>query len=173
MVASWGSTELFLGRLAHLEGRHDDAIAHLEAARRANADTGAAPFEARATYELAHVLVTRGDHADRSRAAQVVAAARDQAYALGMAPLGLRSDRLAARLRTEGAGPLTAREYEVARLVARGLTNRGIAEALHISERTAENHVQHMLTKLGFGSRSQIAAWIGATDVTKGVSTRK
>lgn len=90
-----------------------------------------------------------------------------------MAPLGLRCDRLGARLRTEGAGPLTAREYEVARLVARGLTNRGIAEALHISERTAENHVQHMLTKLGFGSRSQIAAWIGATDVTKGMSYRK
>jgi DNA-binding NarL/FixJ family response regulator len=44
-------------------------------------------------------------------------------------------------------------------LVARGLTNREIARTLFLSERTAENHVQHILTKLGFGSRAQIAAW--------------
>ena len=39
------------------------------------------------------------------------------------------------------------------------VTNRQIAHLLHIAERTAENHVQHILTKLGFTSRSQIAAW--------------
>jgi DNA-binding CsgD family transcriptional regulator len=54
---------------------------------------------------------------------------------------------------------LTAREMEVASLVAGGLTNRQIADRLVISERTAQNHVQHILTKLGFTSRSQIAAW--------------
>jgi DNA-binding NarL/FixJ family response regulator len=47
----------------------------------------------------------------------------------------------------------------VARLVARGLTNKQIGETLYVSERTAENHVQHILTKLGFSNRSQIAAW--------------
>jgi predicted ATPase/DNA-binding CsgD family transcriptional regulator len=56
-------------------------------------------------------------------------------------------------------GPLTAREREVAALIARGLTNREIATKLVISERTADAHVQHILDKLGFGSRAQIAAW--------------
>jgi DNA-binding NarL/FixJ family response regulator len=54
---------------------------------------------------------------------------------------------------------LSPREVEVARLVAEGLTNRQIAARLVISERTAQNHVQHILTKLGFATRSQIAAW--------------
>ena len=43
--------------------------------------------------------------------------------------------------------------------MARGLTNKQIGEALFVSERTAENHVQHILTKLGFSNRSQIAVW--------------
>ena len=43
--------------------------------------------------------------------------------------------------------------------MARGLTNREIAEALVIAERTAANHVDHILSKLGFRSRAQIAAW--------------
>lgn len=54
---------------------------------------------------------------------------------------------------------LTEREIEVARLVAIGLTNKDIADRLVISERTAEGHVQRILDKLGFRSRSQIAAW--------------
>jgi DNA-binding NarL/FixJ family response regulator len=57
--------------------------------------------------------------------------------------------------------PLSPRELEVARLVARGLTNKQIGETLYVSERTAENHVQHILVKLGFSNRSQIAAWSG------------
>ena len=48
--------------------------------------------------------------------------------------------------------------------MARGLTNRQIAAALHISERTAENHVQHILVKLGLHTRTQIAAWAGKRD---------
>ncbi len=43
--------------------------------------------------------------------------------------------------------------------MAHGLTNRQIADVLHVAERTAENHVPHILTKLGFQNRSQIAAW--------------
>ena len=56
--------------------------------------------------------------------------------------------------------PLSRREREVARLVARGLTNRQIAEELTITEGTAINHLTHMLNKLGFRSRAQIAAWV-------------
>jgi non-specific serine/threonine protein kinase len=55
--------------------------------------------------------------------------------------------------------PLTRREEEVARLVAEGLTNRQIAEALLIAEGTAGVHVDHMLTKLGLHSRTQLALW--------------
>ena len=55
--------------------------------------------------------------------------------------------------------PLTAREGEVAALIARGSSNREIAEALVISESTAEVHVKRILGKLHFKSRSQIATW--------------
>jgi predicted ATPase/DNA-binding CsgD family transcriptional regulator len=59
-----------------------------------------------------------------------------------------------------GAGPrLTRREEDVAALVARGLTSRQIAARLFISERTAETHVDRILTKLDFHSRAQIAVW--------------
>ena len=61
--------------------------------------------------------------------------------------------------------PLTAREREVAALVGRGRSNRDIAAALVVSERTAANHVQHILTKLGFSNRAQIAAWVAGQQV--------
>jgi len=54
---------------------------------------------------------------------------------------------------------LSNRELEVAGLVADGLTNRAIGERLHLSERTAENHVKNIMDKLGLDSRTQIAAW--------------
>ena len=54
---------------------------------------------------------------------------------------------------------LTTREQEIALLVARGLTNRQIAQELSISERTAANHVGRLLKKLGLHSRAQIATW--------------
>jgi DNA-binding CsgD family transcriptional regulator len=56
-------------------------------------------------------------------------------------------------------GGLSAREREVAALVAQGRTNREIADALVVSERTAEAHVSNILGKLGFTTRAQIAAW--------------
>jgi len=55
---------------------------------------------------------------------------------------------------------LTKREQEVATLVAEGMTNKSIAASLVISPRTAQGHVEHILNKLGFTSRSQIAAWV-------------
>jgi predicted ATPase/DNA-binding CsgD family transcriptional regulator len=55
---------------------------------------------------------------------------------------------------------LTARELEIAELIAEGLSNKEIATRLTISVRTAETHAQHILTKLGFRSRSQIASWV-------------
>jgi DNA-binding NarL/FixJ family response regulator len=54
-------------------------------------------------------------------------------------------------------GSLTEREREVAALIAQGATNRAIAEALIISERTVERHVANIFAKLDLGSRTQIA----------------
>jgi predicted ATPase/DNA-binding CsgD family transcriptional regulator len=54
---------------------------------------------------------------------------------------------------------LTRRELEVAALVAQGRTNRGIAGQLHLSVRTVDTHVDHVLTKLGFSNRAQLVAW--------------
>jgi DNA-binding CsgD family transcriptional regulator len=59
----------------------------------------------------------------------------------------------------EQFGGLTPREREVARLLSQGRSNREIAEALVLSERTVENHIGNILTKLGFTSRAQIAVW--------------
>lgn len=61
--------------------------------------------------------------------------------------------------RVERGSRLTPRERQVAALVSRGLSNQEIAGQLQVSPRTAETHVQHILNKLGFDSRAQIAAW--------------
>jgi non-specific serine/threonine protein kinase len=55
---------------------------------------------------------------------------------------------------------LTRREHEVAALIAEGMTNKEIAAKLVIARRTAEAHIEHILGKLGFTSRTQIAAWV-------------
>ncbi|PBC47631.1 response regulator transcription factor [Rhodococcus opacus] len=54
---------------------------------------------------------------------------------------------------------LTKREWQVAELVSEGLTNRAVADKLVIAPRTSQGRVEHVLTKLGFTSRAQIAAW--------------
>jgi DNA-binding NarL/FixJ family response regulator len=56
--------------------------------------------------------------------------------------------------------PLTPREAEIAELIAQGKTNREIAATLVIAPRTAEGHVEHILAKLGFTARTQVAAWV-------------
>ena len=62
------------------------------------------------------------------------------------------------------APPLTARELQIARLIARGLSNRGIAQELTISPATAARHVANIFGKLGFTSRAQVAAWVAEGD---------
>jgi non-specific serine/threonine protein kinase len=79
--------------------------------------------------------------------------AENAAYALGEVDEGAGTDAPAA------ASVLTRRERQIAELVANGLSNREIAASLVISRRTAEGHVEHILTKLGFTSRVQVAAW--------------
>jgi pimeloyl-ACP methyl ester carboxylesterase len=62
---------------------------------------------------------------------------------------------------------LTPRQSEVAALVADGLTNRELAERLGITERSAESHVERIRLRLGFRSRSQVAAWYVAREPNK------
>jgi DNA-binding CsgD family transcriptional regulator len=66
-----------------------------------------------------------------------------------------------------GIGPLTRRESEVARLITQGLSNREVGKALAISERTVGAHVQHILNKLGFNSRTQVAAWVATSPAVR------
>jgi DNA-binding CsgD family transcriptional regulator len=63
-----------------------------------------------------------------------------------------------------GAGLLSKREEEVARLVADGLSNKEIGARLFISEHTVDSHVRAILNKLGFDSRARIAAWVSASE---------
>ena len=71
----------------------------------------------------------------------------------------------------DAAVKLTRRGEEVAQLVALGLSNREIAERLFLSERTVEWHVEQVLNRLGFTSRSEIAAWIGRTQAGTHIHT--
>ena len=56
------------------------------------------------------------------------------------------------------ADPLTRREREIAELVTQGLGNREIAEQLVLAKRTVDSHIEHIFSKLGFTSRTQLAA---------------
>lgn len=70
-------------------------------------------------------------------------------------------------LRRDVPTGLTARQTEVAALVADGLTNSELAERLHITERSAESHLERIRLRLGFRSRAQVAAWYVATHPPK------
>ncbi|MFC7449715.1 protein kinase domain-containing protein [Rhodococcus daqingensis] len=78
------------------------------------------------------------------------------AYALAESPEPPRPRGATGKTKTT----LTRRELQVADLVAEGLTNSAIAAKLVISQRTAEGHVEHILAKLGFTSRAQVAVWM-------------
>jgi DNA-binding CsgD family transcriptional regulator/tetratricopeptide (TPR) repeat protein len=157
-VVCQGSVALFLGMAAMTLGRFDHSEAHLRRAIQRNTAAGARPWAARAELVMADLLRRQGRA--RSQALDLARQAARTATALGMKVLRTRAEAVIDDL-TAAKRPalLSRREREVAALVARGMTNREIARTLFLSERTAENHVQHILTKLGFGSRAQIAAW--------------
>lgn len=146
-VAYMGPVSLALGR-GHLAlGNLDQAVTDLTTAVDEASRAGAQAFAAEARWHLAAALRARGEDAD------AVQRAADRA---------IRSLGMTAFTTAE----LSSREHEVASLVTEGMTNRQIARRLVISERTAQNHVQHILTKLGFSTRSQIAAWMSTRPST-------
>jgi DNA-binding CsgD family transcriptional regulator len=163
-VAYFGPVELWLGIAAHHLGRLDAAVTDLERAAQACQHNGAVGFHVEADVELAAALARRHRPDDANRARSLATRAANQAATLGMDPFIDRTKRLRAQLSAAEPEPLrlTRRELEVAELVGQGLTNREIARRLVLSERTAQNHVQHILTKLGLANRSQVAVWVNS-----------
>jgi DNA-binding CsgD family transcriptional regulator len=100
------------------------------------------------------------------RAAFARGSAMDQAEAVAFALGDSPRPRPEASRAAASPGRLTRREQEVAALVAQGMSNGQIAASLVISVRTVETHVQHIMDKLGCGTRAQIAAWsVGSSPV--------
>ena len=125
-----------------------------------SARPGAAAAVRDSLPDVAAVRAALGDEA--FRAAWTLGRALPLAQAVQEA-LDLRIRRPpadgAASQPAEGATALTRRERQVATLIAQGLTNRQIAARLQITEGTAGSHVEHILAKLDFQSRAQIAVW--------------
>ena len=167
---------LTLDLLAHIAtrvGAHEHAAALLGGADRTWADID------RDRWGSTYLAAIRRDSGERTLAA-LGQAAFERSYAKGGA-LGLAE---LVGYATEGGEPqrptpakeasgrrrsrpaqdstLTRRETQVAELVAQGLANQQIADRLVIARRTAEGHVERILSKLGFSNRSQIAAWVTA-----------
>lgn len=115
-----------------------------------------------ARLDLAQCLIRSNRQAD---AAAILGEVRVTAEGLRAAPILARADELARAGRGRGVEdepwrPLTVREFEVARLIAEGLTNGEIADRLEIAPKTASSHVEHILAKLGVTRRTEIATWV-------------
>jgi ATP/maltotriose-dependent transcriptional regulator MalT len=164
-----GAAQLARARARAARGEHtaaaDDA---LEAV--AILASGGRPAQAgRARIVAASALAEAGDREravaelERARAELTEAEAprlADEA-ARELRKLGLRVARPGARgARADGVGRLSAREREVADLVATGRTNREIATELFLSEKTVENHLSRVFNKLGISSRAALAGEI-------------
>jgi DNA-binding CsgD family transcriptional regulator len=115
------------------------------------------PFDAARTRALA-ALACR-DLGDEIGATMELDAAGGALRAIGAAPELARVEQMRREPAGRGAGKLTARELEVLRLVATGLTNRAIAGRLRISEKTVARHVSNIFLKLGLSSRSAATAY--------------
>ncbi|MGN6564786.1 MAG: ATP-binding protein [Thermomicrobiales bacterium] len=151
-----------LGELATEAGRHAEAQEHLDAAL-ALAEACAAPYERALTLlALAEVCLAAGDH---NGAGAALDAARAILLPLEARPALARAGTLAARLAAAAPPPatrpagLSAREVEVLRLVAAGRSNREIAAALFLSERTVHAHLRHILAKTGSDNRAAAVAF--------------
>ena len=92
-------------------------------------------------------------------------AVQEVADRLDSPPLRSRCDELNSLARRRGVTdepwrPLTTREFEVARLVAEGMTNAEIADELGLSPKTVSAHLEHILAKLGAMRRAEVATWV-------------
>ena len=159
------------GLLSLAQGHLTGARESLEAAAEGWQRRGRVWEGSAARLDLVQCLLRSNRHAE---AAGLLASVRETAAALRSEPLLARADELRRLARSHGSleepwHPLTAREFEVARLIAQGLTNAAIGEQLFVSPKTVSAHVEHILAKLGVGRRSEIAAWtatVGRSEVS-------
>ena len=117
-----------------------------------------------ARLDLAGCLLRAGRHVE---ALPLLAEVREVGSRLGSRPLLARVAELERTTRARGVEsepwhPLTAREFEVARQIAAGLTNAEIGAELFVSPKTVSAHVEHILAKLGAGRRAEIATWVAS-----------
>lgn len=145
------------------QGRHTRAATLFGAAAAVWHEIGGSPdyYMPMGTAHHRHVSETRTAlGADRYEAAFRCGYRLPQREAIDVA-LGSKAAKTTPRPPDEKT-PLTPREWQIAELVAEGLPNKQIAARLVISRRTAETHVENILTKLEFTSRTQVAAWYTA-----------
>ena len=154
--------------LSHAEGLMRMAAGSMSAAREALEHAVRGWDEHSRTWEL---LGARLDLAQcllrmnrPGEARTLIEAVRAAANRVGSPPLAVRADELAKLSRSRGVDgeawrPLTVREFQVARLIADGLTNAQIAAELVVSPKTVSAHVEHILAKLGVARRTEVAAW--------------
>jgi ATP/maltotriose-dependent transcriptional regulator MalT len=167
-----GAVDRYLGRLAAMLGRRDEAARHFEAALAVNAAAGARPWLAHTQHDYARVLLAGGRPGDRARARTLLAEAVAVAEACGMTRLAEQAAALAGpryparqgvappgmRARPTAAG-LTTREVEVLRLLAGGQSNKEIAAALAVSVHTVERHLVNIYRKIDARGRMDAGAF--------------
>ena len=164
---AWGVTVALdgLAWLAGAQGRVRRAARLLAAAQAMRGQIGVAAWHhwsADRESPAAAVRAQLGEAAFEAEWAAGQAMSPEQAIAYALDPRSPdepAGEGPPGRRRAAVASLLTPRERDVARLVARGLTNRQIATELIITPRTAHTHVGNILSKLGFSSRAQIAVW--------------
>jgi DNA-binding CsgD family transcriptional regulator len=173
--AAQGSGTEAHGLLAAGTGKHLEAAEAFASAAAVWQRQGARYLEAHARRLRAESLLRTGDRAQRDEAGAELTRARAATAAIGAR---LETEAIAAvarhygvlfeapELRTRHSDVLTRREHEVLQLLCRGGSNRSIAVALAISERTAEHHVASILAKRGFTSRVQLIASAGEHEPT-------
>jgi DNA-binding CsgD family transcriptional regulator len=155
-------TFALLGQALRLPGARCVEALRLAAAASGIRERAGAPFPPLAAELIAGIrqrAVARigAQEADRhwAEAAKLPA---ERAVALALASPG-RAGPAGSPGTGMAAAPLSAREAQIAGLVAQGTTNVQIAARLHLSRRTVENHLLHIFTKLGMENRTQLAAW--------------
>jgi class 3 adenylate cyclase/DNA-binding CsgD family transcriptional regulator len=161
VVACYGAADRYLGMLAATLGEDDRARAHFEAAMELERRMGARTWLAHSAYECGRMLLAADAPDDRGRAGALLAEADALAEGVGMPALRARIRALRGPGPSASALPdgLSGREAQIARLVARGLSNREIGGELSISEHTVANHVRGILRKTGCANRTEVAAY--------------
>jgi DNA-binding NarL/FixJ family response regulator len=151
-VAIFGPADGYLAGIDSLLGDDESAERLFEQALAQQAAVGSVVHRAATLTAFAGHLSSRGTATSRSRAAQLRTEARRLAVSTGHVRLIRTLDA-----DTESPAGLTPREFEVLRLLTRGISNRDIATSLRITENTAANHVRSILTKTGAANRTQVA----------------